>query len=260
MAIRCLFVHAVPLIATLAILAGCETPPEKIIKEQKPPAPAAPQQPDPQLITARATIDKLQAEITKLKQHSTVQKRQNLELQLQLLEKQSVVARLLQAHNQAIQEVVRAKARLGSRHSKAETVASLAELKLSLKNAESIKAGEQPRILLRARQYLTMAEAELEKSNFEGTSYLMDQARRSLAWMKPGTGITNRDSAFPVPLKMQTKAPANVRSGPNRKQRVLFQLNGGSEVSALDRNGLWIRIKTAGGKTGWVHFSLLKTD
>jgi len=258
-AIRCLFVQAVPLIAALAILAGCETPPEKII-EEKPPAPAAPQQPDPQLITARETIGKLQAEIAKLKQHSAVQKRHNLELQLQLLEKQSVVALLLQTHNQAIQEVVRAKARLGSRHSKAETVASLAELKLSLKNAESKKTGAQPRIPLRARQYLTMAEAELEKSNFEGASYLMDQARRSLAWMKPGTGITNQDSAFPVPLKMKTKGPANVRSGPNRKQRVLFQLNDGSEVSALDRNGLWVQIKTTDGKTGWVHFSLLKTD
>jgi len=258
-AIRRLFVQAVPLIIALAILAGCETPPEKIVKE-KPPAPVTPQQPDPQLITARETIGKLQAEIAKLKQYSSVQKGQNLELQLQLLEKQSLLTLLLQTHSQAVQEVVRAKARLGSRHSKAETVASLAELKLSLKNAASKKAGEQPRTLLRARQYLTMAETELEKSNFEGASYLMDQARRSLAWIKPGTGIANQDAAFPVHLKMKTKGPANVRSGPNRKQRVLFQLNDGSEVSALDRNGLWIQIQTADGKTGWVHFSLLKTN
>jgi len=83
-AIRRLFVQAVPLIIALAILAGCETPPEKIVKE-KPPAPVTPQQPDPQLITARETIGKLQAEIAKLKQYSSVQKGQNLELQLQLL-------------------------------------------------------------------------------------------------------------------------------------------------------------------------------
>ncbi|WP_456406204.1 SH3 domain-containing protein [Thiolapillus sp.] len=253
-----LFAQSAILILTLAVLVGCETPPEKIVVE--PPKPVLPQQPDPELIAARETISNLQAEVTKLKKLAAVQKEKNLELQLQLLEKQSRIAQLLQAHSRVVQEVVRAKARLRSRHSKAETVANLAELKLSLKNAESQNAGEQPHILQRARQFLTMAEAELDNNNFEGASYLMGQARRTLARTKaPETGNVDPDSAFPVPLQLKLKTTGNVRSGPSRKQQALFQLKAGTEVSAIDRNGLWVQIRTPEGKTGWVHFSLLKT-
>lgn len=260
MASKSLFVQITILIAVLAILTGCETHRVTVKAEDPPPAPI-PQRPDPQLVAAMETIDDLQAKTAVLKQSTFKQKERNLELQLQLLEKESRIAQLLQAHSQAVQEVVRAKARLRSRHSKAETVANLAELKLSLKNAQAQETGEQPHALLRARQYLAMVEVELEQDNFEGASYLMEQARRSLEQMKSSeNGTANQDAAFPVPLKMKVARTANLRSGPNRKQRVLLQLKAGAQVSALDRNGLWIQVRTGDEKTGWVHFSLLKTD
>lgn len=254
---RSLTIEITILVATLALLAGCQTPPEE--PDQTPPPVPPPQRSDPQLTAARETIATLQAQITLLKQRQATAREQQLELQLQLLEKQSRIAQLQQAHSQAVQEVVRAKARLRSRHSKAETVANLAELKLSLKNAQKRGDDSTPSTaLLRARQYLAMAEAELEANNFEGASYLIDQARRSLGRADSSdNNVSSQSSAFPVPLKMKVKGTANVRSGANRKQRVLFQLHDGAQVSAIDRKGLWVHIRTADKKKGWIHFGLL---
>jgi len=49
----------------------------------------------------------------------------------------------------------------------------------------------------------------------------------------------------------------NIRSGPAKNFRLLFQLNRGNPVKVIEREGPWAKIKSQNGKIGWVHKSLL---
>ncbi len=84
--------------------------------------PQTPQQ-DPRLPLAEKEITDLKAQVNRLKKEALAQTKQSQELQLQLAERHSRILQLQLALDQAVQEVVRAKARLRSRNSKAETVA-----------------------------------------------------------------------------------------------------------------------------------------
>lgn len=250
--------HAVFLLAALLALAGCAGPPPKT--EEKVTCPPQPQEEDPRLALADQEISKLKDKNDDLQKTVTAQTKQALELRLQLAEKQSRIQQLQLSQEQLIQEVVRAKARLRSRNSKAETVANLAELKQELKAAESGEVSSKQQTQLdRARHYLDMSENALEKNNYEGSSYLMGQARQALTQLaSPQSSKTFSDSAFPVPVPMKTTKLCNLREGANLKSRVLVQLKPGVDVLAIDREGLWVKIRTPDGKTGWSHFSLLK--
>ena len=249
-----------PLLVASLALAGCASPPEEMGSVVECP-PQIPQQ-DPRLPLAEKEITDLKAQVSRLKKEALAQTKQSQELQLQLAERHSRILQLQLALDQAVQEVVRAKARLRSRNSKAETVANLAELKLELKNAEEkARNSRQQALVHRAGQYLHMSEAALEENNYEGSSYLMTQARHTLARVEsPKSDKLNPESAFPVPVTMKTRKLCNVREAPNLKSKVLLQLSPGTEVSAIDREGLWVKVKTSEGKTGWAHFSLLKVS
>jgi len=238
-------------------LAGCANLHKK--PEETGKCPPQPLEADPRLGVAQQEIADLKNHITSLESEISVQARQSQELQLQLAEQHSRNQQLQHLREQAVQEVVRAKARLRSRHSRAETVANLAELKLELKNAESKKLdNRQQNLVRRARHYLNVSETALEENNYEGSSYLMGQARQYLVQMKsPGSDKITSDSSFPVPVTMKTRKLCNVRKEASLKSKVLFQLTPGSEVSAIDRKGLWVKIKTPENQTGWAHFSLL---
>ena len=241
-------------------LAGCASPPEDTAATVECPQ-QIPQQ-DPRLPIAEKEITDLRAQVSQLKKQAAAQTKQSQELQLQLAEQHSRILQLQLALDQAVQEVVRAKARLRSRNSKAETVANLAELKLELENAGNKATNSRQQALLqRARQYLHMSEAALEENNYEGSSYLMTQARHTLAKLEsPKSDKLDPESAFPVTVTMKTRKLSNIREEPNLKSKVLLQLPPGAEVSAIDREGLWVKVRTAEGKIGWAHFSLLKTS
>ncbi len=250
--------HAVFLLAALLALAGCASPPEKTEEVACLPQP---QEEDPRLALADQEISELKDRIDNLQKIVTAQTKQSLEWQLQLAERHSRIQQLQLSLDQAVQEIVRAKARLRSRNSKAETVANLAELKQELKAAESGEVGSKQQAQIdRARHYLDMSENALEKNNYEGSSYLMGQARQALTQLaSPKSSKTRSDSAFPVPVPMKTRKLCNLRESANLKSAVLVQLKPGVDVLAIDRKGLWVKIRTPEGKTGWSHFSLLKT-
>ncbi len=250
--------HIAFLLAALLALAGCISPPEKIEKEVA--CLPQPQEEDPRLALADQEISNLKDKIDGLQKIVAAQTKQSLEWQLQLAERHSRIQQLQLSLDQAVQEIVRAKARLRSRNSKAETVANLAELKQELKAAESGEvSSKQQSQIDRARHYLDMSENALEKNNYEGSSYLMGQARQALTQLaSPKSGKIHSESAFPVPVAMKTRKLCNVRESANLKSKVLVQLKPGANVLAIDRKGLWVKVRTPEGKTGWSHFSLLK--
>lgn len=58
---------------------------------------------------------------------------------------------------------------------------------------------------------------------------------------------------------LKTTASANMRSGPGSNYRKIGGAPRGTKVTVVERRGNWVKVK-AGGKTGWIHKSLLKRD
>ena len=187
-----------------------------------------------------------------------------MQLELQLVAKQSEITRLSSAQEQAVQELVRLKSKLRSRNSKAETVANLAEVKLALQAAQASGAGRQRDDgLKRAQQYIAMSEAALEENNYDGASYLIGQAKYSLRTSiePPGEDPEgdSKTSHFALPVQMTVTRRSNVRAGPGTDSEVLATLDSGTSVSATGYRGLWVRIQRRKESTGWIHYSLLES-
>ncbi len=244
--------------ALLLLLGGCCSP----ARESSPEITHTPAPPDSsqQQEAIEARNRELQEQLRQSRVRNKVQRKQLLELRLQLAEKDSKNHQLQQSLEQAIQEVVRTKARVRNHYSKAGTVTDLAELKVELESAEEhdLEPMYQER-LLRARHYLDMADQALATGNYEGARYLANRARLALGQLKSlRSGDGSHHSAFPVPVVMETRIMGNVRRSPGLEAEILSTLPAGTRVSVTDRQGLWVKIRGLDGKPGWVHFSLLK--
>ncbi len=58
---------------------------------------------------------------------------------------------------------------------------------------------------------------------------------------------------------LKTTASANMRSGPGTNSRKVGGAPKGTKATVVERRGNWVKVKV-GGKTGWIHKSLLKRD
>lgn len=205
------------------------------------------------------------SQVTQMQETIGQQANRIMALELRLLAKQSEIKRLSSAQEQAIQEVVRVKAKLRSRNSKAETVANLAEVKLAMQGLQAKNSGDlQVKALKRAQQYVAMSEIALQEGNYDGASYLIGQAKSSFrsAIASPyerSEGNSNTNS-FSMPVRMMVRQRCNVRAGPGLERKVLSQLNSGTSVLATEYRGLWVRIRINDELSGWIHYSLLKAN
>lgn len=204
-------------------------------------------------------------DIVRLEQTVNQQKRHVMQLELQLVAKQSEIERLSSAKDQAVQELVRLKSKLRSRNSKAETVANLAEVKLALQAAQASGAKRhRDDGLKRAQQYVAMSEAALEEGNYDGASYLIGQAKFSLRTSIEPSGedaeVDGKTSPFALPVQMTVTRKSNVRAGPGTDTEVLATLDSGASVSATGYRGLWVRIQRKKESIGWIHYSLLESN
>jgi hypothetical protein len=252
-----------PVLAVAALLSACAATTPRV--SIPPPERKTPSGQEEKLVRARATISTLQQEKARLEKMLRKTRKQNQELQLQLLDNTALVHQLKAQREQAIEEVVQTKARLRSRQSKAETVANLAEVKLILQGAAA--RGTHPesmQALAQARELVHMAEQALNEDNLEGASYLMAEARQLLsAPAGSGAAATGRrrqgEILFATPFAMEVRRKGNVRLEPGLQSKVLFQLDSGDRVQVLGRRGTWLHIRTGDRRTGWMHYNLLAT-
>jgi len=186
-----------------------------------------------------------------------------MQLRLQLLQQEEEITRLTSSQEQAVQDVVRAKARLRSHAGKAETVANMAEVKiiqLSRKKAASTTMERQ--FLKRAEQYLSMGDAELDEENYEGAAYLVGKARELVrptgsANEVINTATTEVEAKFYAPIRMQVLNRSNIREKASLKARVVFLVDAKSQVHAIAYKGPWLKIRTGENKTGWIYYKLV---
>lgn len=197
-------------------------------------------------------------------EQAAAQEREIAKLKLAILEKETQITAVEKKYNEAVQEVVRTKAKLHSLESKAEAASTMAEAEIALNALTSRAAGqkESPE-LIQATHLLEMSSQEFKKENYGGALYLASQAK-GLVHVGQGrlmgrekTPVVRGEVLFATPLPLQVLAKSNVRQGPGEDFEVLFTLEKGALLVAHSHKDDWVRIKDEDGRGGWIYQTLV---
>jgi len=163
--------------------------------------------------------------------------------------------------DEAIQEVVRAKAKLRSLESRADAASTMAEAEIALKAFQGQKSGANRLELGKAEEMLRMSSEEFAKENYGGALFLATQAKGHLraAEIPPAPRGAPRPGEVPFasPLRLVVNTGANLREGPGMEFRIVATVPRGSVVTATARKDGWVRVTDDRGTTGWIFHNLL---
>ena len=185
------------------------------------------------------------------------------ELQLGLMEKEAQVTELQANLDEAIQEVVRTKAKLQSVESRAEAASTMAEAEIALKAVRAETAEPGPEVF-QAEQLLEMSARAFESRNYGGSLYLASQAMSLVNIGKRrlvGADMPHRvgEVLFVIPLSLEATRNSNVREGPGRGFKVLFTLSERTRLVGLAYKDQWVRVRDDDGRGGWIFHSLVQS-
>jgi predicted RNase H-like nuclease (RuvC/YqgF family) len=197
--------------------------------------------------------------------------------QLRLLERDAQIKQLeerldsqQEMLDEAIQEVVRAKAKLRSLESKAEAASEMAEAEIAVKALKAQLAGQTPNPdLTKAQELLKMSAQEFKKQNYGGAVYLTSQAkghikagqihptgREKVAPIKRLPPITG-EVFFALPLPLQVLRMSNLRIQPDLASKVITTLEKGTPLIGYSYKDKWVRVVSENGAYGWVFHTLV---
>lgn len=194
-------------------------------------------------------------------------------LKIQILEYEALVNDLRRRSefqqkrlDDAIIEVVRAKAKLRSLESKAEAASTLAEAEIAVKALRS-RATSADEVTLKeistADQLLNMSVKEFNAQNYGGALYLANQTKGQVRAVQirldkgsEGAAVEG-ESPFAQPLRLKVLKNSNLREGPGLEQKIVGRLDEGVMVVGYAFKGGWIRVETQDGVTGWIFQALI---
>ena len=242
------------LIGISLFASGCVTQPER---------PAEPAPPAPRTETRETPPAPPPAPV------ADARDRQVAQLQLRLLARDADVARLQseiddikQRLDDAILEIVRSKAKLGSLGSRAEAATALSEAELMLASLRREK-GAPASDLATAQKMLELGNQEFRNGNFGGAFYLSSNAKTALgvaASRQRGTPAASDASAevrFPTPIKFQFGARGNVRESPRGDSRIVRVGEKGVSILGIANRDRWVLVEFEDGTRGWAFIDLL---
>jgi hypothetical protein len=186
------------------------------------------------------------------------------QMEADLLSREARIQVLEEQLEDAQREVVRAMARSQTVASRAEAASAIAEAELAVRTLRSAAVDDPPKELPAAERYLRLSNEAFDAANYGGALYLaaqtrsttgqaMDRIRRQEATdMRPG------ETAFDVPLRLQTTTRSNVRDGPGLNFHILFTLDPESPVRGISYIEGWVRITDDSGRSGWIARSLVE--
>ena len=213
----------------------------------------------------------------KLQRTLKKREKEKAQLELRLLERDAQISQLEERLNlqqlmldDAIQEVVRAKAKLRSLESKAEAASEMAEAEIALKALrKKLKGQKQDPELIKAQELLKMSAREFKKENYGGALYLTSQAKghiRAGQMRLEGRGKVARMKRLPPikgeilfvqPLPLRVVKTSNLRKRPDLKSKVLTTLEKGTRLIGYSHKGQWVRVVRQDGTNGWVFQTLV---
>jgi hypothetical protein len=192
-------------------------------------------------------------------------------MHMQMLEKDAQIKKLEERQkaqqkvlDDAIQEVVRAKAKLASLESKAEAASNMAEAEIALRNLKvELGAGEKDPDVIKAKQLMKMSALEFRKENYGGALYLTSQAmghiKAGQIRMRPHekTPVIKGEILFAEPLSLRVLKTSNLREAPDLKSKVISTLGKGTPVVGYSYKGEWVRVHSEQGIRGWIFQTLV---
>lgn len=184
-------------------------------------------------------------------------------LQIQLLERDLVIAELRDQLDGTRQELVRNMAKLQGQASRAEAASGMAEAEIALETLGRTTGGRSLPEFAMAEARLAESTREFSEENFEGALYLATEARTlargAQRRLGSGTGVALQEgeSLFAIPVPLQTVSRSNVRSGPGLGFDVRFTIDGGERVEGRSHTSQWVRVADADGREGWIFHTLV---
>jgi hypothetical protein len=172
-----------------------------------------------------------------------------------------------QMADEAVIEVVRAKAKLRSIESRAEAASTIAETEIAIKGVKEGAVGEaigSSEHLIKADSLLKMSTDEFKRENYGGALYLAGQAKIQIKAIRD-TLEQDRllekisgEVVFVPPLPLMVTKRSNLRSAPSILSDVVRILGVGTLVVGHSHKDEWIRVNIEeNGVTGWIHQSLV---
>ena len=183
-------------------------------------------------------------------------------LEIQLLARDAQVEDLQTRLEDTRAEVVRAMAKLQSVASRAQAASAMAEAEVALQTMKTGATADPPEAA-QVTRLVRQSATEFDKQNYGGALYLANQAKTVASSYRGRLGV-NRPGAregetlFAVPIKLKTTSRGNVREGPGTNFAVSFQADSGSSITAYSYADEWIRVSDDGGRSGWIHQSLVE--
>src|SRR6267142_5214380 len=182
-------------------------------------------------------------------------------LELQLLARDAQIEDLQVRLEDTRAEVVRAMAKLQSVASRAQAASAMAEAEVALQSMQSGVTADPPEAT-QVTRLVRQSATEFDKANYGGALYLANQAKTVASSYRGRLGV-NREGArpgetlFAVPIKLKTTSRGNVREGPGTTFAVSFTADPGSSIIGYSYADEWVRISDDGGRTGWIHQTLV---
>lgn len=163
-----------------------------------------------------------------------------------------------------MREVVRSMARQRTLATRAEAASAMAEAELALRELRNRSPDGLPEVS-QAERYLKLSSTEFDQDNFAGALYLANQAKavasegRTRLVGVGGGSLRPGEVRFAVPLPLEATTNSNVREGPGTRFAVVFTVAAGSRVTGQSHAEQWVRIVDPEGRTGWIHYDLVRT-
>ncbi len=220
-------------------------------------------------------LDRLEKQLAACRSSSEQQRIEIQQMKIGLLEKEARSRQLgaqlsfqKQTADEAVIEVVRAKAKLRSIESRAEAASTMAETEIAivgmkeLASAGTIGSSEN---LIKADTLLKMSTEEFKLENYGGALYLAEQAKLQIHSIKADLekrkvqNIISGEVAFIPPLPLKLVKRSNLRAAPDMSSGVQNVLEKGALVIGYSHKDEWIRVNTEAGISGWIHQSLVDT-
>ena len=187
-------------------------------------------------------------------------------LQLQLLERDALIAGMQGQLNGAQQEVVRNMAKLQSQASRAEAASGMAEADIALQSLADLDGGRTLPEHAQGLRLLEETRSEFDSENYAGALYLATEVRalaqRGQARLggAASSDLREGESIFVIPVPLQTVRNSNVRGGPGLGFDVQFTLEQGAQVEGRSYTSQWVRIVDGQGREGWIFHTLVTSQ
>ena len=190
-------------------------------------------------------------------------KRTCARLQLELVERQAEIDKAGAVREKIERKVESPRARILTAGSRAEAVTCLAEVEIEANATDKSSLTDTGRKnIAQVGDLLDQGRAALDQDRYDRACALAYQALALIDELRFQSAPVHRAKAsaftdFLAPVQLQTVKKSNIRSRPSIYSRILETLAAGSAITGHGFRGGWVKVTTASGKTGWIHYPLL---